>query len=111
MQPKPGDRVKVVTKDETVEGVLIPNEETDSIVVKLSSGYNVGIDRKKVKSMAVLESPKAKEAKEEKPSQAKKRPADHRHPAHRRHYRVQGGLPHRRRRRPFFSRGDSRHVP
>ena len=29
----------------------MPNEETDSVVVKLSSGYNVGIDKKKVKKI------------------------------------------------------------
>ncbi len=52
---KPGDKVKVVTKDETVEGILMPNEETDSVVVKLSSGYNVGIDKKKVKKIELIE--------------------------------------------------------
>ena len=48
---KPGDKVKVVTKDEVVEGVLMPNEETDSIVIKLDNGYNVGIDKDKVKQI------------------------------------------------------------
>ena len=47
MQPKPGDRVKLITKDEIKEGILMPNEETSSIVIKLDNGYNVGIDNKK----------------------------------------------------------------
>ncbi len=47
----PGDKVKIIAKDETVEGILMPNEETDSVVVKLGSGYNVGIDKKKVKKI------------------------------------------------------------
>ena len=61
MTAKPGDRVKVVTSDEIREGILMPNEETDSIVIKLDNGYNIGIDRKKVKEIKVVEKYKAKE--------------------------------------------------
>ena len=50
----PGDKVKVVTKDKTFEGILMPNEETDAVVVKLASGYNVGIDKKKVKKIELI---------------------------------------------------------
>jgi len=60
---KPGDKVKVVTKDETVTGILMPNEETDSVVVKLDSGYNVGIEKKKVKKIDLIEKNKEKIAK------------------------------------------------
>ena len=51
MNYKQGDRVKVVTKDDEHTGILMPNEETDSVILKLRSGYNIGIDRKKVKKM------------------------------------------------------------
>jgi len=61
MNAKPGDRVKVISSDEIREGILMPNEETDSVVVKLDNGYNVGIDRKKVKEIKVVEKYKAKE--------------------------------------------------
>lgn len=61
---KEGDKVKVVTKDETVEGILMPNKETDSVVIKLDSGYNVGFDKKKVKKIEVIG--KAKKAAEKK---------------------------------------------
>src|SRR3989338_9872870 len=61
MTAKPGDRVKVVTDDEIREGILMPNEETDSVVIKLDNGYNVGIDRKRVKEIKVIEKYKAKE--------------------------------------------------
>jgi len=57
---KPGDKVRVITKDETVEGILMPNEETDSIIVKLDNGYNVGIERKKVKKIELIEKNKEK---------------------------------------------------
>ena len=60
---KPGDKVKVVTKDEVVEGVLMPNEETDSIVIKLDNGYNVGIDKGKVKKIELIEKNREKEVK------------------------------------------------
>ncbi len=57
---KPGDKVKVVTKDETVTGILMPNEETDSVVVKLANGYNVGIEKSKVKKIELIEKNKEK---------------------------------------------------
>lgn len=66
---KEGDKVKVITKDETVEGILMPNKETDSVVIKLDSGYNVGFDRKNVKKIEVVE--KAKAAKEKKGGEVK----------------------------------------
>jgi glutamyl-tRNA(Gln) amidotransferase subunit D len=61
MTAKPGDRVKVVTSDEIKEGILMPNQETDSVVIKLDNGYNVGIDNKKVKQIKIVEKYKAKE--------------------------------------------------
>ncbi|MAE42902.1 Glu-tRNA(Gln) amidotransferase GatDE subunit D [Candidatus Woesearchaeota archaeon] len=61
MTAKPGDRVKVITKDEIKEGILMPNEETDSIIIKLDNGYNIGIDNKKAKEIKVIEKYKAKE--------------------------------------------------
>ena len=61
MTAKPGDRVKVVTSDEIKEGILMPNQETDSVVIKLDNGYNVGIDNKRVKQIKIVEKYKAKE--------------------------------------------------
>ena len=40
-----GDRVRVDRADQTFEGVLLPSSTPDTLVVKLDSGYNVGIDR------------------------------------------------------------------
>ena len=61
MTAKPGDRVRIITFDEIREGILMPNEETDSVVIKLDNGYNAGIDNKKVKEIKVIEKYKAKE--------------------------------------------------
>ncbi|MBL7055416.1 Glu-tRNA(Gln) amidotransferase subunit GatD [Candidatus Woesearchaeota archaeon] len=55
MTSKPGDRVKVTTKDSVKEGILMPNQETSSIVIKLDSGYNVGIDNKKIEGIKIIE--------------------------------------------------------
>ncbi len=39
-----GDRVRV-DADQTYEGVLLPSSTPDHLVIKLDSGYNVGVDR------------------------------------------------------------------
>jgi glutamyl-tRNA(Gln) amidotransferase subunit D len=63
---KPGDRVKVETKDGVYEGVLMPRPEKvpgDSMIIKLKSGYNIGVSRKKITSIKVLEEHKKGEIK------------------------------------------------
>ncbi|WP_181686255.1 Glu-tRNA(Gln) amidotransferase subunit GatD [Halorhabdus salina] len=40
-----GDRVRVDRDDQTFEGVLLPSSNEAQLVVKLDSGYNVGLDR------------------------------------------------------------------
>lgn len=75
MEAKAGDKVKVITKDEAVEGTLMPNEETDAVVVKLDNGYNVGIDAKKIKKIEVVGKYKKNEkTKKEKVRIDKKKP-------------------------------------
>ena len=44
---KPGDKIRIYLEDKKIEGILMPNEETDSVVIKLDNGYNTVIDRKK----------------------------------------------------------------
>jgi len=63
-----GDSVEIVTDSATVKGIVMPNE-TENIVIKLDSGYNFGIERKKIKSIKLLE--KHTEAKEEKKEKVK----------------------------------------
>ena len=74
MEAKAGDRVKVTAADETVEGILMPNEETDSIVVKLDNGYNIGIDNKKIKKIEIIEKHKASKVKKGKMKFDNKKP-------------------------------------
>ena len=91
MNPKPGDKVKVATEKDTFEGtekskisgtlqkqvfegILMPNEETDAIVVKLDNGYNIGIDNKKIKKIDIIEKYKKTEKKAEKVKINKNKP-------------------------------------
>lgn len=56
--PKAGDRVKVETKDEVIEGILIPRPDIlpqDVVVVKLDSGYNIGVEKKRIKKISLVE--------------------------------------------------------
>lgn len=51
----PGDRVKVEAKEKVVEGIYMPNSNEKIVFVKLDSGYNVGIERKNIKNIKVIE--------------------------------------------------------
>lgn len=50
---EPLDKVKVTTSDSEFKGTVMPNE-TDALVLKLDSGYNIGIDKKKIKKSEVI---------------------------------------------------------
>ncbi|MBT3691127.1 Glu-tRNA(Gln) amidotransferase subunit GatD [Candidatus Woesearchaeota archaeon] len=54
------DKVKVKTSKEEFVGVLMPDSINNKLVLKLESGYNVGIEKKKVKSIKVLEKSRVK---------------------------------------------------
>ncbi len=73
-EPKPGDYVEVQTSDDLVKGVLLqsPELEKDIVIIKLDSGYNLGIDRKNVKEI-ILGAQKAVPHKE---TTAKKAPTN-----------------------------------
>lgn len=55
MTHKPGDKVEVETVDGTQVGIIMPNENANILFLKLTSGYNVGIDKKKIKTIDILE--------------------------------------------------------
>lgn len=53
-----GDRVKIITKEDEFEGILMPRPEIldkGITVIKLDSGYNIGIETKKIKDTKVIE--------------------------------------------------------
>src|SRR3989338_5319601 len=68
MQPKTGDKVKILTTEEQYEGILMPRPdilEKGITVIKLDNGYNIGIDEKRIKKIELLEEYKPKEKKKE----------------------------------------------
>ena len=61
-----GDRVKIIAKDSDYEGVLMP-EEKEFLVLKLDSGYNIGIAKANVKEIKLLAAKKETAKQEIKP--------------------------------------------
>jgi len=56
--PKPGDLVEVSVNGKTHLGILMPSPNLtgkDKILLKLKSGYNIGFDKKDVKSVKLIE--------------------------------------------------------
>ncbi len=66
MEAKAGDRVVVIGDREEIEGILMPGSKERVVIVKLDSGYNVGIEEKNVKNIKIIEheEKKIKKAKE-----------------------------------------------
>lgn len=61
----PGDQVKIITTDESLEGVLMPSHEKEVTIIKLESGYNLGISTKKIKSVNVISEHKTQKLKKQ----------------------------------------------
>ena len=49
-----GDYVEIFTQDKNFKGCLIPSVNKDVYVVKLDSGYNIGINKNKVKKISII---------------------------------------------------------
>ena len=60
---KIGDRILVETKDKKIEGILMPSVKENSLVLKLDSGYNLGISKSKVVKSKILKKYVVKEVK------------------------------------------------
>jgi len=57
MKPEPGDIVKAHTQEEVYEGILMPRPEIferGHVIIKLSNGYNIGIDEKRIKKLELV---------------------------------------------------------
>ncbi|PIN69041.1 Glu-tRNA(Gln) amidotransferase GatDE subunit D [Candidatus Woesearchaeota archaeon CG11_big_fil_rev_8_21_14_0_20_43_8] len=61
--PSPGDLIEVKTKDRSFKGNYVP-QEGDAIFLKLASGYNIGIDKKRIESISMIEKHEKKQEKE-----------------------------------------------
>ncbi len=60
MRPEFGDKVKISTVKEEIIGTLIKSPSSDLYLVKLESGYNIGIKKESVINIEILEKKKEK---------------------------------------------------
>src|SRR3989338_4398406 len=60
MKVETGDKVKLVTKQEIVEVILLPSPDKKVIMIKLDNGYNIGFPEKDVSKIIVVEKAAAK---------------------------------------------------
>ena len=74
MKLKLGDKVKVITKDKEYIGIYVPSPSKNIFVLKLDSGYNLGISKTKIKSVRLIKKSKEKKFKKEKIKFKKKLP-------------------------------------
>ncbi|MEM2131197.1 MAG: Glu-tRNA(Gln) amidotransferase subunit GatD [Candidatus Woesearchaeota archaeon] len=61
-----GDRIRLFLEDKTIEGILMPTPElidSDDLIIKLENGYNLGISKKKIKKIEILEKYKKQDLK------------------------------------------------
>ena len=66
-----GDKVKIITKKGSEEGILMPSHEPGVIILKLSNGYNIGFEKKEVKNIKVVKKKKASSDKTKKVNKKK----------------------------------------
>ncbi|MBW2972003.1 Glu-tRNA(Gln) amidotransferase subunit GatD [Candidatus Woesearchaeota archaeon] len=71
MEPKAGDKVKVLCDKEEYRGILIDRKK-DVTVVKLDNGYNVGIENSRIKKLELVSRGKEMEIKYSKKAEPKK---------------------------------------
>ena len=48
------DFVVVKTGEQTFQGLLMPGSDEKKVILKLKSGYNIGIAKSKIKGMKVV---------------------------------------------------------
>ena len=71
---KEGDIAKIKTDKDEFEGTILPSHEGGIILMKLNSGYNVGIEEKRIKGVKKIGSKKAEEFPEAKTKSSKGKP-------------------------------------
>jgi len=70
----PGDKVKIQTKSRTWEGHALQSHDPEIILLKLKSGYNIGIRENEILDASILEKVNPAEKKELEQEQNKKLP-------------------------------------
>ncbi|MDP6642056.1 MAG: Glu-tRNA(Gln) amidotransferase GatDE subunit D, partial [Candidatus Nanoarchaeia archaeon] len=63
---KIGDFIKIKTSTLEYEGCLMPSLTKDILVLKLKNGYNIGIEKKRIKNIKILKKHKNSKIKKKK---------------------------------------------
>jgi|TARA_Y100000310_G_scaffold38954_1_gene36523 glutamyl-tRNA(Gln) amidotransferase subunit D len=71
---KIGDFIKIKTSTLEYEGCLMPSLTKDILVLKLKNGYNIGIEKKRIKNIKILKKHKNSKIKKKKIKHNKKLP-------------------------------------
>ena len=50
-----GDKVRVITAKRTEEGLLMPSPDEKAVMIKLSTGYNLGFEKKDVQKIELIQ--------------------------------------------------------
>jgi len=58
-----GDKVKIITAKEETEGILLESSDSSIVLIKIKSGYNVGIKKEEIMNIELIEKNKEKEDK------------------------------------------------
>ncbi|MFH1073395.1 MAG: Glu-tRNA(Gln) amidotransferase subunit GatD [Nanoarchaeota archaeon] len=65
MKPEQGDSVRISYGDEAIEGILIKDDQ--EVILKLSSGYNIVLDKRKVSQIELIAKKASREKKQPAP--------------------------------------------
>ena len=77
MKHQIGDKIKIFTKNNSFEGILMPSLEldgTNTLILKLKNGYNIGINKKKIIKTELISKFQYSKKKESKPISKKDLP-------------------------------------
>jgi len=69
-----GSKIKIKTFKEDFQGILLESYDADILLLKLESGYNIGIDKSNITGINLIEKPKKAEETEEKFELSHKKP-------------------------------------
>jgi glutamyl-tRNA(Gln) amidotransferase subunit D len=69
-----GDRVKITLAKEEIEGILLESYEAGVVLIKLDSGYNIGVDRSNILGLKIIKKTEEKKESEKKFELSHKKP-------------------------------------
>jgi glutamyl-tRNA(Gln) amidotransferase subunit D len=64
-KPEPGDKVELTINNKTEQGILLESHDRGILLLKTSSGYNIGFKREDIKEIKLIEKAKPRKEKKE----------------------------------------------